>query len=139
MDTKLKSDIAEYSVITELLKRGFNVLKPIGDRLPYDLVNEKAGRFIKIQVKCAWYDKNKKLYAVDVRRTKTNRRQMVRNRYHGGDFDFAIIYILEENIYYIFSLEAFNSYSSTISLIERNKRQRPPQSLQNREKWSLLD
>lgn len=37
MDTKLKADIAESAVVTELLKRGFSVLRPLGDRLPYDL------------------------------------------------------------------------------------------------------
>ncbi|MBU1006833.1 MAG: hypothetical protein KKH08_04490 [Candidatus Omnitrophica bacterium] len=51
MDTKLKADIAESAVTTELLKRGFNVLKPFGDRLPYDLAVDLDGRLIKIQVK----------------------------------------------------------------------------------------
>lgn len=32
MDTKLKADIAEFAVTKELLSRGFNVLKPVGDR-----------------------------------------------------------------------------------------------------------
>lgn len=50
MDTKLKADIAESSVITELLKRGFNVLKPAGDRLPYDLAVDINGKLIRIQV-----------------------------------------------------------------------------------------
>ena len=34
MDTKLKADISESAVTTELLRRGFKVLKPVGDRLP---------------------------------------------------------------------------------------------------------
>ncbi|MBI5150299.1 MAG: hypothetical protein HZA28_05975 [Candidatus Omnitrophica bacterium] len=37
MDTKLKADIAELAVTQELLRRGFKVLKPIGDRLASDL------------------------------------------------------------------------------------------------------
>lgn len=37
MDTKLKSGVAESAVITELLKRDFHVLNPVGDRLQYDL------------------------------------------------------------------------------------------------------
>ena len=37
MDTKLKADIAESAAITELLHRGYNVLRPVGDRLPYDI------------------------------------------------------------------------------------------------------
>ncbi|MBU0759722.1 MAG: hypothetical protein KKC66_02385 [Candidatus Omnitrophica bacterium] len=46
MDTKLKADIAEAAVTTELLKRGFRVLKPIGDRLPSRLQNRKPQQSI---------------------------------------------------------------------------------------------
>jgi hypothetical protein len=38
MDTKLKGDVAEQAATLYALKRGWGVLKPIGDRLPYDLV-----------------------------------------------------------------------------------------------------
>ena len=58
MDTKLKADIAESTVITELLKRGFNVLKPIGDRLPYDLAIDINGKLLRIQVKSAWFSRS---------------------------------------------------------------------------------
>ncbi|MCC6758005.1 MAG: endonuclease [Candidatus Omnitrophica bacterium] len=138
MDTKIKADVAEYAVIKELLKKNFNVLKPIGDRLPYDIAVEKDGKLIKIQVKYAWYDKVKKLHAVDARRTKTNRRRMLRKKYSDTDFDFAIIYIPEKEIYYIIPVAVFNSYASTISLVEENKRQRPPKAAQYRENWNLL-
>ena len=43
IDTKLKADIAESAVITEFLRRGFKVLKPVGDRLPYDLAIDISG------------------------------------------------------------------------------------------------
>ena len=79
MDTKLKSDIAESAVVTELLKKGFKVLRPVGDRLPYDLAIDIHGKLLKIQVKSAWLQKG--AYTVDTRRTKTNRRHMVRERY----------------------------------------------------------
>ena len=51
INTKMKGDIAEAKVITSLLEKGFNVLKPFGDRNRYDLVYEKDKIFIKIQVK----------------------------------------------------------------------------------------
>ncbi|MCB0551142.1 MAG: hypothetical protein KDD19_26465, partial [Phaeodactylibacter sp.] len=38
MDTKLKGDIAEQALVLNALKRGWGVLTPVGDRLPYDLV-----------------------------------------------------------------------------------------------------
>ncbi len=55
-------------------KKGFNVLKPVGDRLPYDLALDLNGRLLRIQVKHAWYCADAECHIVDVRRSKTNRR-----------------------------------------------------------------
>ncbi|MEW6008842.1 MAG: group I intron-associated PD-(D/E)XK endonuclease [Candidatus Omnitrophota bacterium] len=89
MDTKLKADIAESAVIVQLLKRGFKVLKPIGDRLSYDLAVDAGSNLLRIQVKSAWFDRKNDFYCVDVRRTKTNRRRMLRDRYTSNDFGFC--------------------------------------------------
>ena len=136
MDTKLKADIAESAVTTELLKRGFNVLKPIEDRLSYDLAIDVDEKFIRLQVKSAWFYKG--AYKVDSRITKTNRRKMLRKRYNEKDFDFAIIYISDFNVFYIMPQTIFSSYKSEISLIETTKRQRKPKSAEYREHWDLL-
>ena len=137
-DTKLCSDIAESAVVTELLKRGFRVLRPIGDRLPYDLAIDQGHRLLRLQVKSAWYDSAKGLYTVDARRTKTNRHRMRRARYTVKDFDFAILHIPRENVYYIMPIAAFTAYRSGISLVEGQKRQRKPRSWRYRERWDLL-
>ncbi len=136
MDTKLKADIAESAVTTELLKRGFKVLKPIGDRLPYDLAIDVNGKLIKIQVKSAWFYKG--AYKVDARITKTNRRKMIRKYYNKNDFDFAIIYISNLHIFYIMPQIVFSSYKSEISLVETTKRQHKPKSTEYRGRWDLL-
>jgi hypothetical protein len=138
MDTKLKSDIAESAVALELLKRGFKVLKPIGDRLTYDLAVDLGGRLLRLQVKSAWFSKKINAYAVDVRRTKTNRRHMLRSRYNSNDFDFAILYIDDLSVFYVMPVSIFLSYASTITLIEADKRQRKPKSSFYRERWDLL-
>ena len=138
MDTKLKADIAESAVTTELLKRGFKVLRPVGDRLPYDLAVDVNGRLIRIQVKSAWYDEKKRLYTVDVRRTKTNRRKMVRSRYEQNDFDFAVICINDLRVFYVMPIDVFISYGSSISIVEDEKRQRKPKSADYKEAWELL-
>ncbi len=78
MNTKQRGDMAEQAAVLARLKRGWSVLRPVGDSLPHDLVFEKAGRFIKVQVKCAWFDTTSQNYVVDNRRTKTNRRRMIR-------------------------------------------------------------
>jgi hypothetical protein len=38
MDTKMNGDIAEIEVQLKALQLGWDVLIPVGDRLPYDLV-----------------------------------------------------------------------------------------------------
>lgn len=63
---------------------------------------------------------------------------MRRDRYEEGDFDFAILYIDPLNVFYVMPLAVFTSYSSTISLIETDKRQRKPSSAEYRERWDLL-
>ncbi len=138
MDTKLKADIAESAVITELLKRGFKVLRPVGDRLPYDLALDLDGSLIRIQVKSAWFNAKTQSYSVDVRRTKTNRRRMLRSRYNKNDFDFAVIYIDSLQVFYVMPIFVFSSYGSTVTLIEADKRQRKPESAEYRERWDLL-
>jgi len=137
-DTKLTADVAESAVVTELLKRGFRVLRPVGDRLPYDLAIDHDGRLLRIQVKAAWFERAKALYTVDARRTNTNRRRMVRSLYDADDFDFAILYLADRHVFYVMPVGVFASYRSGISLVEAEKRQRRPRSAAYRERWDLL-
>jgi hypothetical protein len=138
MDTKLKGDIAEQAVILHALRQGWGVLTPVGDRLPYDLALDIGTRLIRIQVKSAWYDEAKDNYVIDNRRTKTNRRQMLRDSYSSLDFDFAIAYVEELSVFYVFPVDIFVSYGSEIHLVEANKRQRKPKSAMYREAWHLI-
>ena len=137
--TKQKGDIAEQAVTLYSLKQGWGVLQPVGDYLPYDLVLDIAGRFVKIQVKYAWFDEGKRNHVVDNRRTKTNRRTMVRSNYSLADFDFAICYIDALEVFYIFPCSVFTSYGSEIHLIETDKRQRKPRSAEFRNAWNLIE
>ncbi|MEL7161185.1 MAG: group I intron-associated PD-(D/E)XK endonuclease [Bacteroidota bacterium] len=138
MDTKLKGDIAEQAAILLALNQGWGVLTPVGDRLPYDLVFDLRGRMIKIQVKSAWFDTAKQNWVVDCRRTKTNRREMIRSPYAQADFDFALLYIDQLNVFYVMPCDVFISYGSEIHLVESDKRQRKPRSAEYREAWHLL-
>lgn len=138
MDTKLKGDIAEQAVVLYALKQGWGVLRPVGDRLAYDLVFDIDGKLVKIQVKSAWFDIKTQNYVVDTRRTKTNRRQMIRDIYSNKDFDFAVVYIENLNVFYVIPVNEFISYGSSIHLIETEKRQRRPKSADFREAWQLI-
>ena len=138
MDTKLKGDLAEQAAILQALKRGWGVLKPIGDRLPYDLVFDIQGGLVKIQVKYGWYDKRTGNYVVDNRRTKTNRHLMVRDVYTATDFDFALVYLEDLDLFYIFPVDVFVGYGSGIHLVEAERRQRKPHSAEYRDAWRLI-
>ncbi len=138
MSTKLRGDIAEQAAILQALKHGWGVLKPVGDRLPYDLVFDVGAALVKVQVKCAWFDQQRGNYVVDNRRTKTNRRWMVRETYDPSDFDFALAYIEELDLFYVFPVEVFISYASEVHLVEADKRQRKPRSVDYRGAWNLI-
>ncbi len=119
MDTKLTGDIAEQSVILFALKKGWGVSKPVGDRLPYDLILDVDQKLVRVQVKSAWFDVAKGNYVVDNRRTKTNRRKMLRTAYHHSDFDFAIVFIPDLDLFYVFPCAVFIQYGSEIHLSSR--------------------
>ncbi|HAW60081.1 MAG TPA: endonuclease [Actinobacteria bacterium] len=138
MDTKLKGDIAEQAAVLKALKHGWGVLKPIGDRKPYDLVFDVEGAFAKVQVKSAWFDKSRGNYVVDNRRTKTNRRLMVREAYKPSDFDFALVYLADLDLFYVIPVDVFIGYGSEIHFVVADKRQRKPTSADFREAWELI-
>lgn len=134
----MKGDIAEQAAVLHALKRGWGVLKPVGDRLPDDLVFDVEGTRLKIQVKYAWLDEPSGNYVVDNRRTKTNRRITIREVYQQSDFDFALVYIEKLDLFYVFPVDIFIGYGSEIHLVEALKRQRKPRSAEYRDAWELI-
>jgi hypothetical protein len=138
MNTKHRGDIAEQAAVLEALKRGWGVLRPVGDNLPYDLVFDVGDRLVKVQVKYAWLDAPSQNYVVDNRRTKTNRRQMVRDEYRLSDFDFALVYLQEKNVFYVYPVDVFISFGSEIHMVEADKRQRRPRSSAYRDAWNVI-
>jgi hypothetical protein len=138
MDTKLKGDIAEQAAILEALRRGWGVLNVVGDRLPYDLVFDVGGVLVKVQVKSAWFYSPAGNYVADIRRTKTNRRRMLREWYRPTDFDFALVYLEDRQLFYVFPVEVFIGYASQIQFVESDKRQRKPRSAKYRDAWELI-
>ena len=51
MHKKTKGSIAELAVAVRLMREGWRVLLPYGENTRYDLVAERNGRFVRIQVK----------------------------------------------------------------------------------------
>jgi hypothetical protein len=138
VDTKLKGDIAEQAAVLQGLKRGWGVLRPVGDRLPYDLVFDIDGCLVRVQVKAAWLDATSGNYVMDTRRTKTNRRVMLREKYDPADFDFALVYLEAMDVFYVLPIDVFVGFKSGISLVEVDRRQRKPRSAPYRDAWNLI-
>ena len=63
---------------------------------------------------------------------------MVRDLYHATDFDFALVYIAELDLFYVFPVEVFISYGSEIHIVEVDRRQRKPNSAMFRGAWELI-
>jgi PD-(D/E)XK endonuclease len=63
---------------------------------------------------------------------------MIRENYKVEDFDFAIIFIEELDVFYVMPSEVFISYGSEIHLVETVKRQRKPKSGEYRNAWNLI-
>ena len=106
--------------------------------MPYDLEFDIKGKLLRIQAKSAWYDQRKENYVVDVRWTKTNRREMKRSNYEQDDFDFTILYIKDLGVFCVMPFEVFTTYDSEIHLLEKKKRQPYPKSHIYRGAWHLL-
>ena len=51
MHKKTKGSVAEMAVAGKLLEMGWSILFPFGENSRYDLVAEKHGKFLKVQVK----------------------------------------------------------------------------------------
>jgi len=58
--------------------------------------------------------------------------------YTDQDFDFALVYLPEIRIFYVFPVKVFIGFGSTLSLVESDKRQRKPKSANYRENFELI-
>jgi len=63
---------------------------------------------------------------------------MIRGFYQPSDFDFALAYITDIDLFYVFPVEVFISYGSEIHLVEADTRQRKPNSTNYRDAWELI-
>jgi hypothetical protein len=133
-DTKLKGDISEYKVITELLERNYNVLLPVGDRLKYDLVIEINGKYCRIQVKTAY--RIAKSYKVNLRMSKTNRKIYKVEFYKKTDIDFLIAYVPETKEFYIFPIDHVLTKRGCISISCQDSRRKISVEYKNR--WDII-
>lgn len=124
-DTKLVGDISEMMVLTELLQRGYQVLQPVGDRLPYDLAIDLNGRFIRFQVRTAYHDAPTDKYVGNVRNAKTNRGTYSFVKSNTSDVEYFIFVVQPMRIFYVIPSEVVATYASAIRFMPHRSLIRP--------------
>jgi hypothetical protein len=139
VDTKLVGDISEQTIILESLKRGYGVLKPIGDRLPYDLALDVKGRILKVQSKTAYFSELASRFVVNTTRSCTNRKVYLAKPYEDGDFDFCLAVVSGTSVVYVLPWNFFKQYARCILINEGEPGQRALDSEQFRNAWHLLE
>lgn len=86
-DTFLKGNIALTKVMADLTEKGYDVLKPIQEQLPYDLAIFKNGKFFRIQVK---YDGDSSAVKATCHKYIWYKKKC--KTYQSTDFDYYAIY-----------------------------------------------
>jgi len=100
MNSKHKGSIAVSQCIAKLYKLGYEVLLPIGDRNPYDLVFDDGKRLCKVQVKFAGKS-SKGDYKAGLRIAGGNQSFNYVKKYKDNDFDFLFVYTEDGRCYLI--------------------------------------
>jgi hypothetical protein len=93
MNSKQKGDLALSKAISYYMEAGFEVLLPIGDKRPYDLVVENAeGILRKVQCKFTSHKRKSGKYAVPLRVMGGNRSYNTAKKYDKKDFDILFVF-----------------------------------------------
>lgn len=114
MNTKHKSDSAVGQAIGYYTSLNFEVLLPIGDKRPYDLVVDNGEKLIKIQSKFTSEKRTSGSYRVELRVTGGNKSRNTRALYNDGDFDFLFVYTDDGQKYHIPFAEVIGKHSVTL-------------------------
>jgi hypothetical protein len=89
--------IGEFEVIAELLKRGFDVWRPVWAQHRCDAGISFGSSFLRVQIKSATYDRIKLCFRVPL----THRQARERQAYENGDFDFFLVRCLGADATYV--------------------------------------
>ena len=100
MNSKQKGSIAVAQCIAKLYKLGFEVLLPIGDRNPYDLVFDDGKKLNKVQVKFAG-KRSRGGYRAGLRVTGGNQSFNYAKKYNKDAFDYLFVYSEDGRSYLI--------------------------------------
>lgn len=130
--TKQKGDIAESYFIATAIEKGYEILKPFGDRKPYDLVIDTGNKLYKIQVKYARYDKKSTRHWAKVTRSNSHK------PYSISDFDYAAVYTKKNKDIYIIPIDVFVTYRNMLAISDSPRVNVPGKLHQYKNNWDLL-
>lgn len=112
-NTKQKGSYALAQCIAKLYAMGYEVLLPIGDRQPYDLIFDDGEHLYKVQVKYAGLYKSGKC-KVGLRITGGNQSYNYAKKYKDDDFDYLYVCTPSNKHYLIKWSETKNRNEITI-------------------------
>ncbi|MBI3241916.1 MAG: hypothetical protein HYZ49_06450 [Chloroflexi bacterium] len=92
-NTSSIGQIGEVAVMQKLIEAGWQVLIPYGNSAPYDLVAEKDGRMIRLQIRTTHAKGN--FISINCR-AKNNR-----VRFQPGQFEFLVVYELDSETAFV--------------------------------------
>lgn len=103
MNSKQKGDLALAKAISYFMESGCEVLLPIGDKRPYDLVIENEdGTLQKVQSKYTSHKKKSGSFIAPLRVMGGNRSSGNNaKKYNKKDFDILFVYTIESTKYVI--------------------------------------
>jgi len=87
--------VSEHNVIAQCFARGYGVLQPIGNYLPYDLILDVNSTLIKVQIKTLWKDNRGSSGSYICKSCKAGGYRSQKKyvlQYKLSDFDFGICY-----------------------------------------------
>lgn len=100
MNTKQKGSLAVAQSIARLSSIGYEILLPLGDRKPYDLVFDDGKKLNRVQVKYAGKNSRGK-YSAYLRITGGNQSFNYAKKYKDDDFDYLYVYTADGRHYLI--------------------------------------
>ena len=93
MNTNQKGKITELEVLTYIIKKGYSVSIPYGDKDRYDQIWDIGGKMYRIQIKTArWLNDNHDCIVFNTRSTYTKANGNVTKNYTENDIDYFATY-----------------------------------------------
>jgi hypothetical protein len=98
---KLRGEWAELRFQLRAAELGLILARPCGDNAPYDFVVDHRGHFLRVQVKCTLYKREKNSYKCHLDHNGVP--------YTPDQIDFFAAYVIPADVFFILPLAATHS------------------------------